>query len=455
MKKIIIGLYLLSLFLLPGLAQAQVDQRCWIKEDCLEFREGLVDTTEVSEGFYSASKHKDALAACGTEKDVADRELGLCLPAGTAVTNINFGGKTEFSNIVDFIQYIYRYGFMIGSVVAVAMIILGGIIWTFSGGSPEMITKAQKKIGGALMGLVLLALSYSILNLVNPYLVNLRLPTIWAINTQGLVPPWCRTLSETDKLALAINANENIDEKKISELKTERYKIAKFDTSPKQTVCGNEYFKDKSGGLTCKGHSCEETNDGVCARQFDESKSRCHEGVIAGNIYNSNIIDGMDEAMIQTVTEGWEFPWVEGIGDDIELCAICNTYNGVPLNNPDAFTTNIVADTQVDNSALKKQWYALKGDKADIIKKAQSICSHFDGLKGFLLDVEFNESWDPSSEVAYLGNNGGRSTLVGIASNIKEKQIKKQMSESFFITTEQIMSGYQIDINVARIQDED
>src|SRR3989339_69594 len=205
MKKIIISISILSLCI-PLFVSAQIDQRCWKEDECIEYRKAnfVGDGMDPADGFYSAEKHQDAEIACKGKTDAAGEPVGFCLPAGQSVTGISFGGKNKFSNIVDFIQYIYRYGFIAGTIIAVAMVIMSGMFWIFSGGNTDGITKAKNKLSGAVIGLILLAISYTILNLINPYLVNLRVPSVWAVNRIGLAPAVCSQLKDLEKASLAL-----------------------------------------------------------------------------------------------------------------------------------------------------------------------------------------------------------------------------------------------------------
>ena len=58
--------------------------------------------------------------------------------------------------------------------LAIVLIIVAGLQWTVSGGNPEMIKRAQKRISGALIGLALAVGSYTILYTINPELVEFR-----------------------------------------------------------------------------------------------------------------------------------------------------------------------------------------------------------------------------------------------------------------------------------------
>src|SRR3989338_3420457 len=81
----------------------------------------------------------------------------------------------------------YKYAVAIASIVAVIMIIVSGFMWTASGGNPEMITSAKKRILGAVTGLILITGSYTILYAVNPELVQFRALRVQYVKPQPLV----------------------------------------------------------------------------------------------------------------------------------------------------------------------------------------------------------------------------------------------------------------------------
>ncbi|MBT3539147.1 hypothetical protein HOF40_02470 [Candidatus Parcubacteria bacterium] len=412
MKKVIISLYIISLFL-PAITQAQVDQRCWIKEDCMRFREGLVDTSQVAEGFYSAADHKDALGACGAATDASGRDLGFCLPAGKAVTAISFGGKTEFSSIADFIQYIYRYGFIIGSVIAVAMIILGGILWIFSGGSADAITKAKKKIGGALMGLVLIALSYSILNLVNPYLVNLRLPEIWAINSQGLVTPTCTNLSNPNVgVAFAYPQGTDLDASE----KKEKLNSASYKIKAGKAECGSHYFVDKTGGQTCRGTFCGERKPRdppeICAPILEGDESNIYECVRGQLVLELGVGSTWQTVISETPLIGIVANKLEGEGSDwldddfISFVGVCEK-DGVLYEGDfewwDGGSEYRLIKQKRGTTGKFSQYIIivdnLAGPKA--VYDEDDWCDSDQKLVGFWMYGEIGKDWDPWEDARF------------------------------------------------------
>ncbi len=229
---LILFLICLTFFVPTNVRAASKDQRCWQKNAC-----------ESDSGFFYGP-NAETIKACKMEKDAAGVTIGFCTATGSAETNVGFGGagkgERSFENIGKFIQWIYRYGIMSAGLLTMFMLVLSGLQWATSAGSPERITAAKKRIGGALMGLFVALLSYTVLNTVNPFLVNLRLPQVWKLNAIGIVPPYC----------------DEVVGKKLAATKG-----GKFITEPKEAVCGKEYYVE--GGneeLTCQGNYCSGKN---------------------------------------------------------------------------------------------------------------------------------------------------------------------------------------------------
>ncbi len=217
--------YLLVIFgvimLLPNIVSAKedvlivpksaMDPRCFNQVECTIARkenpllEDLTDA-EIAEGFYLGT---DAVKICGVrEREGKTESLGFCIPGTIAKTQISFGGKRSFANIGEFIQVIYRYSISIIGIIAVVMIIIGGVQWMTSGGSKDGVMSGQKKITASVTGLIIAALSYVILNTINPALVNLRLPQVWMLNKYVSMEPGddCRTEGPALEACKAVGA---------------------------------------------------------------------------------------------------------------------------------------------------------------------------------------------------------------------------------------------------------
>jgi len=376
MKKLFLIL-LLGFFLVPVTSHAYLDQRCWTRDDCDTYRKDFGAVNNEG-GFYDSKTHLDARTACLTDsegKDVGGREIGFCLPVGDTVTSISFGGRTKFTNIGDFIKFIYQYAFIVGSVVAVMVIIVAGVMYIFSGGNSDTVSKAKKKIYGSIIGLILMAVSYTILHTINPYLVNLRLPSIWAINTAGIAPVRCEFLDEGTEIAIA---SYSTNSSTIPLSSAEWYEMKK-DTV---TECGNDYYVQKTNGQLCGGSECQNPNT-VCYQPIKANKKLCSPGNITGLVYSSSILTNfIQESSLASLGstffgEGWEYNWLTASGDgDIELHAVCKDGTTNEISDDSNDPTN---DQYRDDTKLRQE-FILTVSASTL---AQQHCSS--GLRGFAL----------------------------------------------------------------------
>ncbi len=452
MKKIII----LSLFLLlaPNIAQAQLDQRCWTQKKCIDQRKLVninLSEEEIADGFYQGS---EAVKACGGRDgkttDAGGEEIGFCLPVTQTVTKISFGGRNRFDNIGVFIQYMYRYSITFAGVLAVVMLIIAGFTWMTSGGNPERITSAKKRIAGSLMGLFLAIMSYSILNLLNPALVNLRLPNTWMINTQGLAPPNCVDIVGNKKVHELTTYDTNPKQKQ--KLKDEFIdsESPEFETNPKEAQCNLEYVVPNTGGQTCLGTFCEEKYGRIttCALPPEKDAYECFGGNIVGTIYNSNPL--ADNPFADIFTENWEWGskgWVPG---EMDVGVVCN--NG----DMDAEIAEIPR-AQIKNDKSKTQFYYIPVSEGQI-KAAEKKCAGY-GIKGFFLDLSFNEAiGGGGDEDHFIGKKGvdlgdwevGITDRGAFVTQIRYKDISQ-----YLISLEELKEGIRIDINASDVCDVD
>ncbi|MFA4818197.1 MAG: pilin [Parcubacteria group bacterium] len=80
--------------------------------------------------------------------------------------------------IAQYIRSIYKYAIGIVGILATVVMMIGGIMWIMSGGSPERAGEAKAYISASLTGLVLTLASYLILATVNPALTNFKISEI-------------------------------------------------------------------------------------------------------------------------------------------------------------------------------------------------------------------------------------------------------------------------------------
>ncbi len=73
-----------------------------------------------------------------------------------------------------YIGAIYKYGLAIAGILATIMLMAAGVIWLISGGDSGKVSQAKELISGSIAGLIILVVSWVILNTINPDLVNLK-----------------------------------------------------------------------------------------------------------------------------------------------------------------------------------------------------------------------------------------------------------------------------------------
>ncbi len=92
-----------------------------------------------------------------------------------------------------FVNAFYTWALSIAGVLAFGIIVYGGVKYMISSGNSSSTSDAKEWIKAALFGILLLAGAYFILNIINPNLVNLSLPTLNTVEvpttTKAYTPP--------------------------------------------------------------------------------------------------------------------------------------------------------------------------------------------------------------------------------------------------------------------------
>lgn len=321
MKKIVFLIFF-SLVLVPGVSLAvseqlapEVNQLCWREADCKIARKDAVGDTAVKTNGWV------------TGVDPCNKTgWGMCLPAVASKTTIAFGGKQQFENIGDFIKYNYNLALGIAGILAAIMMAVAGIQWTTSGGNSEMISSAKKRIGGSIIGLLIAYLSYTILNTVNPNLVNLTLPQTWMINTVKMAPEMCRD-SEAESFMIASKKGVVLSPEQI----TEAFKTPNYDKTEKDKFeCGDNYFPIQSGPQTCMGGFCPNKGENCMSitlnsnNEYVSNIPSCskHELVISVKINPS--ITGVFRDQFSWWTSYLESDWLD---DSVDIYGVCEKYS--------------------------------------------------------------------------------------------------------------------------------
>lgn len=476
MKKIFLLLLFLSLIPAQTAHTQGLDLRCVTKETCIQERERLIGLSnatgaDAEAGFQSAENNRDIAASCnGTTMygpDGEEAEAGFCLAVTTANTAIRLGGKNQFDSIADYISTVYSYSLIVASVIATLMLIVGAIQWIASGGNPQNIDTAKKRIANALTGVLLLATSYVILYTIDPNLTRLSPPDAYILRKIETGDPQCKNVKGKPAVAEAgeIDAEEQKDVKEAFEAGTIPNEEAK---------CGYEYYF--AGGETqlCKGHFCssDPAKPAVCASDLTQDREpnktyvlpKCHNGNIVGNIYASNFFEsgdnwiarftlGLTPLDIFNSGEGWVWEWA----NRIELYTVCG--DGTVLDGSVAS-----ANLRSSDESKRTIFFSLTAPESELDGDA-NLCllrGHGDAV-GYVLYGTFNEFADSTGGIFnrghYLGEAGGYAVDLGpyyVGFGFLNKCIfSSATAQDFLFTKEEILEGVKVDIDVSQIADTD
>ncbi len=94
----------------------------------------------------------------------------------------NYGAASAAASPGAFIANFYIFSLIIGGILAFGVIVFGGVKYMASAGNPSAQGDAKEWIEAALLGLLLLVGVYFILDVINPQILNLNLPTLTAVN---------------------------------------------------------------------------------------------------------------------------------------------------------------------------------------------------------------------------------------------------------------------------------
>lgn len=473
-KKIAIITAALFVLLTSAPANAAVDASsnipefnsfCWHRSDCRAVRKqffiGSVSEAELDKGFITDA----SVAPC--RGGTGDAEWGRCLPAGQTKTEISFGGKSEFSNIGEFIVLMYKYLLTIASIVAVVMIIIAGAQWVTSGGNSEAISSAKKRIGGAVIGLFIAYMSYFVLNTINPALVNLRLPQVWLIKPVALVPEFCADLpGATTTLKFAKVAGPDEPDKPLPPPDQLVY------TQWNAQGCGSRFLAENGGKTTCVGNGCEDDVKTCLNKEGDRKSYDCADIRAFGDISRSaaagtcglglgGVIAKGVGAVVGGVVDNWGCPPIVNEW----LVGVC-TESGDGIRFGDGGHGESKGHYWIE--------YPISGDKS--IDGVVANCKQYHGdFKGFVVDFQMHKEWtavdvgsalldvdkillDPSSIFDIGEGTDDRTHIVGKGGvDLGEAGALKgninKIKEEFLFSVDEIKKGARLNIDASKIED--
>ncbi len=82
--------------------------------------------------------------------------------------------KAGASDLFSCVNQLYKYALVISSIAAIIMIMIGGYMYIFSGGSEKKVGTAKSFIQTSLVGIAVLLVGFVLLKQINPYLLTIK-----------------------------------------------------------------------------------------------------------------------------------------------------------------------------------------------------------------------------------------------------------------------------------------
>jgi len=118
--------------------------------------------------------------------------------------SLTIPGVTSASSPGGFVGGLYNFALLASGILAFGAIVWGGIKYITAAGSPSGQSEGKEWIKGAIYGLILLFGAYLILNIINPDIVSLSLPTLAPLpapTTPPTLPPGGFGLTQEQAMA--------------------------------------------------------------------------------------------------------------------------------------------------------------------------------------------------------------------------------------------------------------
>ncbi|EKD78378.1 MAG: hypothetical protein ACD_41C00355G0002, partial [uncultured bacterium] len=86
-----------------------------------------------------------------------------------------FGGQANISSLAEYVNVVYAFALGIVGIIAVVLIMFGGLRWIAAAGNESIITEAKEIITSAIIGLAIALLSFILLSFINPQFTSGKL----------------------------------------------------------------------------------------------------------------------------------------------------------------------------------------------------------------------------------------------------------------------------------------
>ncbi len=232
------------------------------------------------------------------------------------------GSNVEVSDslIGDYISAFFNFAVPGTAILAVIMMMYGGIMWLTSGGSMERIGKAKEYITGAISGMVLLLASFIILNTISPDLVTLGPIGVTDINRKDVVSNCCVCRIDYNTAKGPYTETQCKEISGIQDVATRG--ITQETCSPAALNLPSNWRCDGSSGSCTEQPFCKGTLAGQSKACTDNNDSQCSDSAYICNMAERCDILGAKPGQQQYAgccrTKG-------NIGDKCDENADCNT----------------------------------------------------------------------------------------------------------------------------------
>lgn len=149
--------------------------KCWTKEECEAW-------SDVRNGVTVEATWGTTFPADCAKTKTSQEPMHYCYANDVPYDlNIDIGNVTEVENLPMYINAVYTWMLPAASLIAVVMMMIGGLQYTLARGKSKYIEKAKTRITNAITGIVILMSAFVILNLIDPRLVSfdaLKIPMV-------------------------------------------------------------------------------------------------------------------------------------------------------------------------------------------------------------------------------------------------------------------------------------
>ncbi len=278
------------------------NQNCFTQEQC---------TAAIKEYCGDPSqKDPNSSVVCGSTEDTFDSyQPPECMPGShycyapknstNVRLNISIGGLIMVNDLETYIGTIFKWMETAGIIIAIVLIMIGGLQYALGGFSSGQLDSGKKRIKNAALGLILLMCSIVIIELINPQLSSVsvpRLPMIKTVNIAGAGKS-CETLHDTEKFKIGIGTNAKED---YGESSPGCGKIGVLLEGPKKTAV--------AAGSTCNFKYCPYENNLGYAKDQCLGGGKNAKCLPCGEIYEgSDVIKAVGVSPSPSVCGGFVF----------------------------------------------------------------------------------------------------------------------------------------------------